>query len=196
MFNVQTPVLPKLTELKTQDGRLEILENGQARKVKELRALISQGQRVVDPAALMQLMLDGKDIPEPEEVDTKLTAEMLKWQAVADTRQSLKPKIAAAKLEAATAVLKGLKPEHDAVVQRILSPLVEVSKAYVEIFDLGRQLKDKDCGWREGVCDLVPALVELFGPTNSYSPLATLLQEAVKLGYVKASAVPKELRAS
>src|ERR1700737_4770895 len=97
MIHVQTPVLPKLTELKTQDGRLEILDNGQARKVKELRALKSQGQHAVDPAALMQMMLDGKDTPAPEDVDTKLTAEMLKWQAVADARQSLKPKIAAAK---------------------------------------------------------------------------------------------------
>src|SRR5438552_848975 len=118
MIVVQDPISPKYTEVKTQDGRLEIVDKGQARKVAELRALRSQGQQAVDPAALMQLMLDGKDIPAPEDVDTKLTTEMLKWQAVADARQSLKPKIAAARYEAATTVLKGLKPEHDKVVQK------------------------------------------------------------------------------
>jgi hypothetical protein len=192
---VQTPTSPKLTEKKAKDGRFEILDKGQSRKVAELRALKSKGQRAVDPAALMELMLDGKDVPAPDDVDTKLTAELLKWQTIVDARQPLKQEIDAAYREAATAVLKGIKPEHDAVVQRIVGPLVEVSKAYVEIFDLGRQLKDKDCGWREGVCDLLPALVELFGATNAHSPLATLLQEAVRLGYVKVGQVPKELRA-
>ena len=191
---VQTPISAKLTELKTQDGRLEILDKGQARKTAELRALRSQGQQAVDPAALMQLMLDGKDIPAPEDVDTKLTTEMLKWQAVVDARDSLKPKIAAAKYEASTAVLAGLKPEHDKVVQKIVEPLAQLAHAWIELFQLSRDLKDKSVGWRNGVCDLVPALVELFGANNAHSHLATLLHETVRLGYVKAAALPVELR--
>ena len=194
MFNVQTPILPKLTELTNKDGRFEILDRGQARKVAELRALKSKGQQAVDPDALMQLMLDGKDIPAPEDVDTKLTAELLKWQAVVDARQSLKPKIASAKYEAATEVLKDIKPEHDKIVQRIVGPLVEVATAWTELFDLSRQLKDKSVGWREGVCDLVPQLVDIFGPPNGSSELATLLQAVVAAGYLKAGQVPKELR--
>ena len=59
----------------------------------------------------------------------------------------------------------------------------------VELFDLGRQLKDKECGWREGVCNLLPALIELFGATNAHSSLATLLREAVKADYLKSSQI-------
>ena len=87
-----------------------------------------------------------------------------------------------------------MKKPHDEVVQRIVGPLVEVATAWIELFDLSRQLKDKSVGWREGVCDLVPQLVDIFGPPNGSSELATLLQAVVAAGYLKAGQVPKELR--
>jgi hypothetical protein len=121
---------------------------------------------------------------------------MLNWEATSEAEQSLKSQLDAAYREASTAVLKGLKPEHDKVVQRIVGPLVELAAAYVELFQLSRDLKDKSVGWRNGVCDLVPALVDIFGPPNQHSSLAGLLQEAVKANYLKASALPKEMRAS
>jgi hypothetical protein len=108
--------VPASRAVETKDSRLELLDNGQARKIKELRVLKSEGQRAVDPDALMQMMLDGKDIPAPENVVTQLTAEMLKWQAIGDARQSLKAPLAKARYEDSTAVLIGLKPEHDAVL--------------------------------------------------------------------------------
>lgn len=186
---------PKTTELEAKDSRLELLDNGQARKVRELRALKSEGQRAVDPDALMQMMLDGKDIPAPEDVDTQLTAEMLKWTAIGDARQSLKAPLAKARYEDSTVVLKGLKPDHDAVLIPALTALAEVfAPAWKEIFQLSRDLKDKDLGWREGVCDLVPQLVELVGVPNKFSPLASFLQKAVAAGYLNSGQVPKEYR--
>ena len=141
------------------------------------------------------MVLAGEDFPAASDIDAQITAELLNWEATDEAEQSLKPKIAAAKYAAATEVLKGIKPEPDKIVQRIVGPLVELAPAFLELFDIGRQLKDKSCGWREGVCDLLPALIDLLGANNVHSPLATLLHEAVRLGYLKAGQVPKEMRA-
>jgi hypothetical protein len=196
MIPVPKTKSPTTTELETKDSRLELLDRGKARKVKELRVLKSEGQRVVDPDALMQMMLDGKDIPAPEDVDTQLTAEILKWQAIGDARQSLKAPLAKAKYEDATTVLAGLKKPHDEVLNPLLTALAEVvAPAWVELFQLSRDLKDKDIGWRNGVCDLVPKLVELFGPPTPHGPLASFLQEAVRAGYLKAQDLPSQYRA-
>jgi hypothetical protein len=195
MIVVPPVILPKTTEIEIQDGRLEIREKASDRKVQELRASIRQ-PNTDDRESRIAMVLAGNDVSESSDTAARLTTELLNGQAIREARESLKPKLRAAKFEAATAVLAGLKPAHDAVMNRLVTALTDVvTPAYLEIFQLSRDLKDKDCGWRNGVCDLVPALVELFGANNAHSPLASLLHEAVRLGYLKAGQVPKELRA-
>jgi hypothetical protein len=197
MITVQKPLSPKVTEIENQISRVRMRGNASSKKIKELRALKLAGQHNVnDSESRIAMILADKEIPAASDVDAQITTEMLNWEATEEAERSLKPKLAAAKYEASTAVLNGLKKPHDEVVQRVVSPLVEVAKAWNELFQLSRDLKDKEVGWRDGVCDLVPALVELFGANNVHSPLASFLQEAVKANYVKASALPKELRAS
>ena len=195
MITVQKPTSPNVTEIESQMARVRMRSNAHAKNVKELRAKKLAGQHNAnDRDARIKMVLAGEEFPATDDVDAKLTTELLQWEATEEAAQSLKPKLAAAKYEASTAVLLGLKKPHDEVVQRIVGPLVEVAKAWNELFQLSRDLKDNGIGWRNGVCELVPALVDLLGPPNASSELATLLQTAVDAGYVKS--LPRELRAS
>ena len=97
------------------------------------------------------MVLAGDDFPIDADVDTEITRLRLSLEACAEAEQSLKAPLAKAKYEAATAVLKGIKVEHDKVVQKIVEPLAQLAHGYVELFYLGRQLKDRDCGYREDV---------------------------------------------
>jgi hypothetical protein len=186
-------ISPAITELQSQDDRLVMSDKALKREI-ELTAKASQ-PTADDNASLIAMVIANPDnFPTAIDNNAKQKAAWQKRAAIDAARQSLKPKLAAAKFEAASAVLKGIKPEHDKVVQKIIEPLTQLSHAYVELFDLGRQLRDKEVGWRNGVGDLLPALLEIFGATNIHSPIAALLHEAVRLGYVKAAQLPKELR--
>jgi hypothetical protein len=195
-----TIIVPKVTspdetELGNQSSRVRIRSNSHAKKLRELIAKKSSGQyNTLDSKARIAMVLANEDFPAAADIDTEITRERLALDACAEAEQSLKAPLAAAKYKAATEVLKGLKPEHDKIVKDIVEPLAQLAHAYAELFDLGRQLKDKECGWRNGVGDLLPALIQLFGAINVYSPLAGLLLEAVKLNYLKASAIPKGLK--
>jgi hypothetical protein len=195
MITVPNPISPQVTDFQGQASRVRMRSNGHSKKVRELREKKAAGQNNVnDREARIAMVLAGDDFPAASDIDAQIATELLNWEATDEAEQSLKPKIAAAKHEAGTAVLAGLKKPHDEVVQRIVGPLSQLAHAWVELFQLSRDLKDKEIGWRNGVCDLVPALVESFGPPILASQLANLLHEAVKLGYLESSVLPKELR--
>jgi hypothetical protein len=159
MITVQTPTSPDYTGLKSQTSRIRLRSNGHSKNVKELREKKSAGQfNGLDRDARIAMVLAGEDFPAASDIDAQITSELLAWEATEEAEKSLKPKLDAAYREAATAELKRIKPEHDKIVQRIVGALVELAPAYTELFQLSRDLKDKNVGWREGVCDLVPAL--------------------------------------
>jgi hypothetical protein len=195
MINVLDPISPTVTDRKSKLSRVRLRGTGHSKKLKELRAKKEAGQNNVnDREARIAMVLSGEDFPAASDIDAQITAELLNWEATSEAEQALKAQLDAAYREAATAELARLKKPHDAVVNPMLTSLIEFAAAYVELFQLSRDLKDKSVGWREGVCDLVPQLVDLFGAANVHSPLAGLLREAVRLGYVKASQLPKEMR--
>ena len=72
--------------------------------------------------------------------------------------------------------------------------MAEIAKAWVELFGMSRELRDREIGFRFGICETMP--LDLFGPPNAYSPLADYLNQAVKAGYISAGSVPREFRAS
>jgi hypothetical protein len=194
MINVPKPTSPKVTETQNQIARIRMRGNASATKLKELRAKKLAGQNNVnDSEARLAMILADEEIPASSDIDAQITTELLNWEATNEAEQLLKPKLAAAQYEAATAVLTAIKPEHDALVKpRIVGPLVEFSKAWVELFGMSRELRDRGTGFRCGVCDLVPQLVDLFGPPTPYGPLATFLQAAVRAGYLQSKDFPRE----
>ena len=196
MIVVQTPTSPKVTDLSNQFSRVRMRGNSDGKKLRELLAKKSSGQfNTADSEQRIAMVLAGEEFPVDADVDTEITRLRLSLEVCNEAEQSLKAPLAKAKYEAATAVLKGIKPEHDKLVNRLVTALVEdFAPAYIELFQLSRDLKDKDFGWRDGVCDLIPQLVDIFGPPNAHSALSSLLQAAVKLGYLNVKDLPKEIR--
>jgi hypothetical protein len=196
MIKVPDAISPTVTDFSNKKSRVRVRTNADSKKLRELLAKKNAGQHnILDSETRIEMVLAGKDFPADADVEGEITRLRLSLDACVQAEESLKVPLAKAKYEAATAVLIAIKPEQDKVVSRLLAALVkDFTPAYLELFQLSRDLKDKDCGWRNGVCDLVPKLVELFGPpTSPHSPLASLLQEAVRCNYLKASDLPKGL---
>jgi hypothetical protein len=184
---------PKITELQTQDARLVISDKALKREIDELTAKGGQ-PNADDNASLIKMVLaDPDNIPAVSDSNAILKTAWQKRQAIDAARQSIKPKIAAAKFEAGNAILQSpdVQKQHAELMRRVVQPLVEVAKAYAELFAMSRELRDREIGYRCGICELMP--LDLFGPPTPYSPLATFLQAACKAGYI--GALPREYRA-
>jgi hypothetical protein len=191
---------PQITELQNKDARLTIRDKALVKEIKELNAIKSQGsqENIDDRESVIAMVLadPDKNISSVSDVDARLKTAWLNRQTINDARQSLKQKIEGARSETGTAILKSpeVQKSHAEIMQRLISPLVEVSKAWVELFGMSRELRDREIGFRFGICQTMP--LDLLGAPNAYSPLALFLQAAVEAGFVKAGAIPKEFRAS
>jgi hypothetical protein len=187
-------IAPQITELQNTDARLLMSDKAIKRENDELTAKGNQ-PNADDSASLVAMVLADPDNIVVADDAAKIKANWAKRAAIDTARQSIKAKLAVAKHEAGTAILKSAEVQktHGEIMQRLTTGLVEVSKAWVDLFGMSRELRDREIGFRCGICELMP--VDLFGPPTPYSPLATLLHEAVKLGYLKAGQVPKEFRA-
>ena len=192
MINVPKATSPKVTEAKAKKARVDMRENGHAKKIKELRAKKSLGQNNFnDRETLLAMILADEEIPAASDIDSQITTEMLNWEATHDAGRLLKRELEVAQREANTAALLLIKPEHDAVMKRLVTALAEVvTPAWIELFKLSRDLRDRDMGYQCGVCDLLPT--DLLGVPNAHSPLAAFLQAAVAAGYLKT--LPREFR--
>jgi hypothetical protein len=181
---VQDPVNPEMTGLQATIARLDMRGAAKSKSVRELRARKLDGERSIDDKdSRIAMVLSEETFPAANDTEAKLTSELLEWQAIEEAKESLKKKLAAARQKASDKVLAGLKPEHDEVMQRLLSALVEAHKANVELFDLRNQLRDRSIGWRLGVCELLPD--EVLGAPTIYGHLADFFSAAIKAGHLK-----------
>jgi hypothetical protein len=184
MITVQKPISPKVTELQALIARLEMRGNGKAKTVRELRAKKLAGQRNInDRESRIAMVMAEQEFPATDDTDAKLTSELLEWEAIEEAKQSLKPKLDAAKREASDKVLVTVKSDHDAVMKKLVSGLSVATEAWIELFQLSRDLLDYDIGYRNGICETMP--LDLFGPPNAYSPLAEFMGDALKAGHLK-----------
>jgi hypothetical protein len=184
MITIQKPVSPAVTELQAIIARLDMRAKASSRKVQELREKKAHGQRNInDKESRIAMVMAEQEIPATDDTDTKLTSELLLLEGIAEAKESYKPKLAAAKREATDAILAGVKKPHDEIMLRLIAGLIEAHKANVELFDLRRQLRDNDCGWRNGVAELAPD--EVLGAPAIHCHLADFFRECVKRGYLK-----------
>jgi hypothetical protein len=180
----------ELTELLTMKASLARRAQASSEKVHSLRALKTEGQNNIDnKESRIAIVLSGKDIPASNDVDAQLTTEMLQWESINEAQQVIDKQIRTASYKAATALCKSLKPEHDKIMVRLASSLLDVLKAHAELFSLKQQLIDNGSGL-VGICLLMPSFLD--APNNRYSPLAEFLRAAKAENYI--SAVPKELQ--
>jgi hypothetical protein len=185
---------PLITKIDNDDARLKMADGPLKCEIAELTAQDSKPD-VNDSESLIAMVLaDPDNIQTAPDNNAKLKAAWQKRAAIDAARQSLKPKRAAAVRDAGTAILQSpeVQKTHGEIMQRLTTGLVEASKAYVQLFDLSRELRARDIGFRCGICELMP--LDLLGAPGPYSPLAGFLRAAVAANYLKASAVPNELR--
>ena len=194
-MSLPKPISPKTTELKTNITRVRMRGNGHAKNIKELRAKKSAGQNINDSEARLAMILADEDIPATNDIDAQITTEMLNWQATTEAEQLLKPQLAKAEYEAATAILESAEVQkmHGDLMRRIALPLAEAAKAWLELYGLSLELRANDVGFRCGICQTMPT--ELFGFPNSHSKLGAYLHALVKADYLHANDVPREFRA-
>jgi hypothetical protein len=191
MINVPKLTSPKITEIQSQKSRIRIRNNAAAKKYRELHAAKrARETNVDDKQSMIAMVLADQEIPSAIDIDAQSVKAALEWEATEAAEQSLDAPLAAAKGEAATDILKALKKPHDEVMKRLLAALVEASAANAELFQLSRDLRDKEIGFRCGVCELIPSFL---GVPHAASEFAQFMRDAVAAGYW--SALPKEFRA-
>jgi hypothetical protein len=165
------------------------------REIDELTAQGNQPNADGSESLIAMVLADPDNIQTAPDNNAKLKAAWQKRAAIDAARQSLKPKLAKAKYEAGSAILKSpdVQRQHSELMKRIVPPLAEIAKAWAELFAMSRELRDREIGFRFGVCETMP--LDLFGVPNAHSPLADFLNRAVKAGCISAGSVPKEFRA-
>jgi hypothetical protein len=185
-------ISPAMTELQNQDSRLVMSDKAQKREIEELTAQGSQPNADDNESLIAKVLANPDSFPTDSDNAAKIKTAWQKRAAIDAARQSLKPKLAKAKYEAGSAILKSpdVQRQHSELMKRIVPPLAEIAKAWAELFAMSRELRDREIGFRFGVCETMP--LDLFGVPNAFSPLATFLQAAVKAGYISAGSVPKQ----
>jgi hypothetical protein len=188
-------ISPAMTELQNQDSRLAMSEKSQKREIEELTAQGSQPNADDNESLIAKVLANPDSFPTDSDNAAKIKTAWQKRAAIDAARQSLKPKLAKAKYEAGSAILKSpdVQRQHSELMKRIVPPLAEIAKAWAELFAMSRELRDREIGFRFGVCETMP--LDLFGVPNAHSPLADFLNRAVKAGCISAGSVPKEFRA-
>jgi hypothetical protein len=183
---------PELVTLNNTKHSLEARERLVKTDVSLLRERIAAGDQVQsdEKDAQIEHTLAGGSVSPDADLTGQLRLAMLQWRAIDDAKHSLSKTIRSAKRDAAIKVLAGLKPAHDAIMKRLIGPLVEVQSAFVELSAMRQELCDKEIGLFNGVCELLPDFLD--SPTNGYSEMADFFRAAVKAGYLRS--IPKELR--
>jgi hypothetical protein len=186
-------ISPAITKIDNDDARLKMADGPLKREIDALNAQSDQ-PKPGDNDALIALVLADPENIQPPDSAAKLKAAWAKRAAINAARESLKPKREAAVREAGTAILKSpeVQKTHADIMQRVVSPLAEVAKAWVELFGMSRELRDRDIGYRENICTTMP--LDLLGVPSSHSPLGSFLNAAVAAGWLKASALPREYK--
>jgi len=193
-------ISPTITAIKNSDSRLAISDKAELREITALNAIKEKGstQNLDNRESVLAFVTANPDadLPETADVEAQLRKRWLKRAAINDARQELKQKLAKAKHDRATEILKSpeVQKAHADLMARIAPPLAEIAHAYVALFGMSSECRDRGTGFRYGICETMP--LDLFGAPNAWSPLAQYLQAAVEAGFVKASALPKELRGS
>jgi hypothetical protein len=183
---------PQVTELGNASSRLLISRKAEERKMEQRTAQAIKPSTDDSEALIALVLADPDNISVPAEIEAQNNASRHRIAAIDEALHSLRPKMAKAKYDAATAYLARLKPEHDKIVGPLASALADAAKHWVQLSNMAQGLKELDTGFRNGVCDLLPN--GLLGFANRFSPLADFLNKAVAAGYIKSNDVPKELR--
>jgi hypothetical protein len=143
-----------------------------------------------EKAAQIEHTLAGGSVSAASDLEGQLRLAMLQWRRIDDADESLNRQIYKAKRDAAVNVVASLKASHDAVMKRLIGPLLEVHSAFVELSAMRQELCDKEIGIFGGVCELLP---DFLGPaTDGHSAMADFFRAAVKGGYLRS--IPKELK--
>jgi hypothetical protein len=185
---------PKITELQTQDARLVISDKALTREIEQLTAKGNQPTAADNASLIAMVLADPDNINVEDDSAAKIKTAWAKRQAIHEARQSLKTKLAQAKHEAGDAILQSadVQKQHAELMKRLTTGFVEVSKAWADLFAMSRELRDREVGFRFGICETMP--LDLLGAPNAYSPLADFLNQAAKAGYISAGSVPREYR--
>jgi hypothetical protein len=188
-------ISPQMTELQNQDARLVMSDKALKREIEELNARGSQPNADDNESQIALVLADPDNIITASDNNTKIKTAWQKRAAIDTARQSLKPRFAKARYDAGTAILKSpeVQKQHGEIMKRLVSGLVDASKAWVELHGMSLEIREKDMGFRCGICEVLPS--DLFGAPNQYSPLANFLNAAMKAGFLKAQDLPKEFRA-
>src|ERR1700722_5749526 len=157
-MNIPALTSPELVTLTNTKHSLDARERLVKADVILLRERIAAGNEIQadDKAAQIEHTLAGGSVSAASDPTAQLSLAMMQWRAIDDAKDVLGRKIAKARYAAATKLCDGLKPAHDAVMQRLCASLVEAHAAHAELFEMKRELTDRQIGLIGTVCHLMP----------------------------------------
>jgi hypothetical protein len=180
---------PEIVALKQKRETLIGEERNIKSKITVLRERQANGS--YDPQereSNVAMILSGGDTLAPDLKD-QIAAAMKLWGAIDDAKNNLNSQIRQAERVAAAKILAGKKSEHDTVMRRFVTSLMETHAVAVELLEMKRELIDAGVGISAEVCGISP---EFLDPMNPYSPMADFFRAAKDRGYIKN--VPSQLR--
>jgi hypothetical protein len=134
-------------------------------------------------------ILSGQPLAERTDVKMLLAQQNRRRGALEDGLESIERDIRIEKTRLAIEYSKELRPEYDKEIGIVFKALVDLYPTLLRLNGLKQHLVDNGIGFREGVFAINPeALFD--NALNKYSPLATFLNEGVRLQYIKQ--LPKE----
>jgi hypothetical protein len=136
-------------------------------------------------------MAAGKVVAGPDDLDHLLKIQLNRWHDLEDACEIHHGKMRTIRNNAAKDFCNSIKPEHDAIVKRLVAALAEAQAAHLEYHNLRTDLRANDIGFF-GICNM--NFYELLGgPTDKASHLTDIFREAMKLGLL--NKIPAGLRA-
>src|SRR5258707_359151 len=120
IFMIPLVTSPKITELKTQDARLVITDKSLIREIEEQTAKGNQPTPADNASLIAMVLADPDNINVDDDSAAKIKTAWAKRHAIDTARQSIKAKLATAKLEAGTAILKSpeVQKQHADLMKR------------------------------------------------------------------------------
>jgi hypothetical protein len=142
------PISPQTTALDAQDSRLLVTDRALKREIEELTAKERQPNADDNESLTESVLADPDNFAIASDSAAKIKTAWAKRAAIEAARQSLKPKKAKAKYDAATTILESapVQKQHGDLMKRIGPPLAEIAKAWVSLYSMSLELREHDMG--------------------------------------------------
>src|SRR5229473_3685760 len=168
--------------------RIDDVQKEAATKKGAVTGVIDETAEAARKAEELRRTLAGEPLANPISIEEQLRVANKQLTAVEDALEYVNGEIKREKTALAIAYSKQRKVDHDRLMVKLCSSLLETHKAWGDVYALKRHLIDNEIGLI-GLCLTMPDF--LGAPVDPYSDMADFFRAAKKDGFI--SKVPADL---